>query len=103
MPDRLEQLQKLLEAEPGDVDLLYMIALEHAKAGHPAEAIAWLDKVITQDPHYHYAYYQKAQHLCRQFRTQEAKAVLDEGLKLAAADGNEKARSELAQLRQTIV
>jgi tetratricopeptide (TPR) repeat protein len=61
----LEQLQKLLAAEPDDPFLLYGMAQEHARAGNHAEALAWYDRCLAADPRYAYAYFHKA-------RSQEA-------------------------------
>ena len=99
MPNRLEQLQKLLAADPEDADVPYMIALEHAKAGDPAEAVTWLDKALLIDPGYHYAYYQKAKMLSEQGEDDDALAAVDAGIARASADCNAKAVGELQELR----
>jgi tetratricopeptide (TPR) repeat protein len=61
----LEQLHRLLAADPGDPFLLYGVAQEHAKAGNHAEALTWYDRCLGADPRYAYAYFHKA-------RSQEA-------------------------------
>ena len=96
---RLEQLAKLFEADPQDADLPYMIALEHGKAGDTDEALAWLDKAITLNAHYHYAYFQKAKLLDEDGEIDEAVAVLDQGIELATKAGDAKALGELQELR----
>ncbi|MEO0476273.1 MAG: hypothetical protein AAF085_09960 [Planctomycetota bacterium] len=102
MSDRLEQLQKLFEADPADADLPYMIALEHGKAGGTEEAIAWLDKTIALNAHYHYAYFQKAKLLDEDGEIDEAVAVLDQGIALATQAGDAKALGELQELRMVV-
>ena len=102
MPDRLAQLERLHAADPDDVDLRYMIALEHAKAGRADEAIAWLDRVLERDAHYHYAYYQKAKLLHSLGRDDEVDSVLALGISQAQGKADQKALSELQQLRQTM-
>ena len=57
--ERLQKLTKMLEREPNDPFLIYGLALEHKKLGNVQEAIKLLDRVITLDPGYCYAYYQK--------------------------------------------
>lgn len=99
MSDRLEQLHKLHAADPADADLPYMIALECAKADDPAEAITWLDKTLALDPHYHYAYFQKAKALEDDGETVDALAVLDEGIAKATQAGDAKALGELQELK----
>lgn len=99
MTDRLEQLQKLYDADRQDADLPYMIALEHGKAGDTAEALSWLDKAIALNANYHYAYFQKAKLLDEEGEIDEAVAVLDQGITLAAEVGDAKALGELQELR----
>ncbi len=102
MTDRLSKLQQLHDADPADTDLSYMIALEHAKAGDHDAAIQWLDKTLAQDPHYHYAYYQKARTYAAMNRHDEAKRVIETGLDRANAKGDVKAASELAGLLDSL-
>ena len=99
MSDRLEQLQKLLQADPQDADVPYMIALEHAKAGDPAAAADWLDKTLALDGSYHYAYFQKAKMLSELGEDDQALAAVDAGIAKASADGNAKAVGELEELK----
>ena len=99
MSGRLEQLQKLFEADPADADLPYMIALEHGKAGDTDEAIAWLDKTIALNAHYHYAYFQKAKLFDEDGEINQAVAVLDQGIELATKAGDTKALGELQELK----
>jgi len=99
MTERLEQLQKLHDADPNDADLPYMIALEHGKAGDTTTAIQWLDKTIALNAHYHYAYFQKAKMLDEEGEGADALVTLDEGIRLAREANNAKALSELEELR----
>ena len=102
MTDRLEQLEKLHAADPQDADLPYMIALEWAKSGDTAEAIAWLDKTIALNAHYHYAYFQKAKMLEEDGEGADALVTLDEGIRLATQAGDAKALGELQELRMMV-
>lgn len=102
MTQRLEQLLKFHDADPADADLPYMIALEHAKAGDSVQAIAWLDKTIALDAHYHYAYFQKAKALDTEGESDAALTVLDEGIVLATRVGDAKALGELQELKAII-
>src|SRR5690606_10197121 len=56
----IEQLQKLLQAEPDDTFLLYALAQEQAKSGNLGDAIATYDRVIALDPGHAYAWFHKA-------------------------------------------
>ncbi len=98
MTDRLEQLEKLLAADPDDADVTYMIAMEHAKAGDPAAVIDWLNKTLALDENYLYAYFQKAKAQSEQGHDDAAKATLQLGIGKATEHGDAKAQSELSEL-----
>lgn len=99
---RLEQLQKLHAADPGDADVCYMIAQEFGKGSEHASAIEWYDKCLESDAAYCYAYFFKAMALTELNRKPEAIGVLNAGVAKANEVGNAKAISELtALLEQT--
>lgn len=98
MSERIDQLRKLLEAEPDDVFCLYSLAQEHAKAGdHPA-AIDQYRRVIDLDPDYFYAYFHQARSLDAEDRREEAIGVLRTGLDRTKAAGDSKAETEIQAL-----
>jgi|TARA_R110000782_G_scaffold259836_7_gene350641 tetratricopeptide (TPR) repeat protein len=92
----IEQLTRLLEAEPNDPFLLYGVAQEHLKAGDLDAAVAWFDRTIAADPAHAYAYFHKARALETAERTEDAVATLREGVRVARAAGDQKALSELS-------
>ncbi len=92
----IEQLTRLLEAEPNDPFLLYGIAQEHMRLGDFDQAVAWFDRTIAADPAHAYAFFHKARALEAAERTAEAVATLREGVSVARAAGDQKAWSELA-------
>ncbi len=98
MPDRLEQLTKLHEADPRDPFCTYGIALEHAKADRHDEAIRWLDQTLTLDPQYCYAYFQKGRLFIERGDETVARDVLNQGIQAAVNAGDEHARNELSEL-----
>ena len=102
MSERLDQLGKLYEADPSDPFVTYGMALEHAKTHAYEQAVAWLDKTLQLDAHYCYAYYQKARILSEQGDDESARTVLDDGMAAAASDGDDHARSEMAELRESL-
>jgi tetratricopeptide (TPR) repeat protein len=93
---RIEQLQKLREADPTDADVPYMLAQEHAKEGDAGAAIDAFDACLELDPDYHYAYFHKAKVLEREGRTDEAASVLRDGFGRAQAAGHAKAVNEIS-------
>ncbi|MEQ8843736.1 MAG: tetratricopeptide repeat protein [Phycisphaerales bacterium] len=101
--DRIDQLEKMLAAEPGDTFVLYSLGQEHAKAGRHEEAIGFYEKCLEADAGEHYAYYHMARSLEAMGEAERAMAVLERGLERARADGNQKAAGELAQFRAELV
>lgn len=95
---RLEQLTKLLEADPRDAFVLYGIAQEHARAGRHAEAVEWFDRCIDADAAYCYAYYHKAKSLEAAGNPEHAAHTLRTGLAAARRAGDHKAASEMQAL-----
>lgn len=92
----IEQLTRLLEAEPGDAFLMYGIAQEHLKLGDFRQAVAWFDRTIEADPTHAYAFFHKAKALEADGRPDEAVQTLRAGIGVARAAGDQKAWSELA-------
>jgi tetratricopeptide (TPR) repeat protein len=99
---RIEQLKKLLEADPNDAFCLYGLAQEHLKAGEPEEALRYFDRTIEADRTYTYAFYHKARALQALGRVREAQQVCTEGLAVAEGINDEKAISELRDLQQML-
>lgn len=91
----MEQLHKLLAADPTDADVMYMLAQEHARSGDHAGAVAWYDKCLATKPDYHYAYYHKAKSLEAAGDVDGALASLRNGQRLAMRAGDNKAANEL--------
>lgn len=98
----IDDLRKLINDSPEDAFLHYALAQELAKADRPEEALAAYDRVITIDPHYHYAYFHKAKVLEDQDRIGDAVAVLKTGLKIAQDDQEPKAASEIQVFLDTL-
>ena len=92
----IEQLEKLLAADPGDVFVLYGLAQEHAKLGDTARAVDYYDRALAADPHYCYAYFHKAKALEAAGRVPEAVAALKAGLTVARKAGDQQAIGEIS-------
>ena len=82
MPDKLPQLQAMLEKQPNDPFLLYAIALEHKKANDAEKALIFLDRTIAAfaDPNYCYAYFQRGQVCEMSGDLDAAKRAYNEGI-----------------------
>jgi tetratricopeptide (TPR) repeat protein len=94
----IEQLEKLLAAEPDDPFVLYGLANEYAKARRTDLAVEFFDRCLAADPAYCYAYYHKARALDAAGRHEQALAAINAGLAAAKQAGDGHAASELQSL-----
>jgi tetratricopeptide (TPR) repeat protein len=95
---RLEQLEKLLEAEPNDVFLNFGLAMELAKGGRYQESLASFSRVVELDPDYVAAYFHKGKTLLAMGEKQAAKEALEIGVERAEAVGDRHAKTEMEEL-----
>ena len=93
--DRLAQLETLLLEDPKDPFLHYAIALEYASRGNKNEAIARIEKLITDKPDYLGAYYQLGQLYEQTQQNEKAITTYRTGTTLAQKSGNKKTLGEL--------
>lgn len=96
MPSR-EQIERLLAQEPDDVFLNFGLAMELAKTD-AAAALQRFDRVVSLDPDYTAAYYQKGRLLLGLSRSEEARAVLSAGVQAAVRSGDDHAEHEMREL-----
>jgi len=94
---RLEQLEKMLKTDPGDVFLNFALAMEYARAGRTEEAIAQFVRVTELDPKYVPAYFQRGNFLVSIGRKDEARTAFSEGMKIAADIGDTHAAAEMSE------
>jgi tetratricopeptide (TPR) repeat protein len=97
--DRLAQLMKLHQADPADPFCTYGIALEHAKGSRYDEALTWLDRTLTIDPGYCYAYFQKAKALSAKGDEPGARQVLETGIATATRIGTAESLHAAEEMR----
>jgi len=94
----LEQLEKLLAADPEDAFVLYGLAQEHAKRGDLVRAVEFYDRCLAVDPAYCYAYFHKARAQQTQGKGAEAVSTVKAGLARAQVLGDSHAAAELSGL-----
>lgn len=97
---RREKLQQMLQDSPDDAFLLYGLAMEHQSSEEWDDALATLDRVVTVDPDYVPAYFQKGQILARLERTEEARSSLQSGIAVARKVGDDHAVGEMTEFLQ---
>lgn len=95
---RKQRLEEMLAEAPDDIELRYMLAMEHVSAGDDEGAVRHFAEVMRRDPDYPPAYHQAGRALLRLGRIEEAKAVLQKGIAAARKQGNEHAAGEMTEL-----
>ncbi|CAN5155778.1 hypothetical protein BH09BAC5_BH09BAC5_19380 [soil metagenome] len=100
--ERLQQLQELLREDPHDSFLQYGIALEYAKMGNVPEAIARIEKLLSEKPDYLGAYYQLGQYYEVEDNNEEAIDTYQKGILLAQKTGDQKTFRELREALQQL-
>jgi tetratricopeptide (TPR) repeat protein len=92
----IQQLQRLLAADPADTFVLYAMAIELAKVGKHEEALAFFDRCIAADKLYCYAYFHKGRSLEALGRRDDLQTTLTAGVQAAREAGDGKALSEIS-------
>ncbi len=92
---RLEKLQRLLDADPGDSFTRYALALEYLSREDAEAGMTLLRETIEGDPAYVPAYQMLGQQLARRGEAEEAADVLRRGIDVARAAGETHAASEM--------
>jgi len=99
---RKQQILEMLEAEPNDPELRYMLAMEHVSEGNDLEASRCFEELTAVAPNYVPAYHTGARTLARLNHVAEAKALLNHGIPIAFAQGNSHAAGEMQELLDSL-
>jgi hypothetical protein len=102
MKSRKEQIEEMLAADPNDVELRYMLAMEHASAGDDEGAARCFAELIERAADYPPGYHQGARTLVRLNRVSEACALLERGIPAALRQGNQHAAGEMQELLDSL-
>lgn len=97
MQDRLEQLQRFAEEHPEDPFPRYALALEHRRRGDTEAALDCFDALRRDFPEYLPQYLMHGQILEAAGRVEEARAAYEQGIALAARQGEAHAQTELEE------
>ena len=62
---RLEQITAMLQDEPNDPELRYMLAMEHVSGGNDAEAVRCFEELMRRCPDYPPGFHMAARALLR--------------------------------------
>ncbi len=102
MSPRVEQILKMLEAEPHDSFLNYALAMEHSSTGDVHMAVKLIEGVISRDPEYLGAYLTLGNLYERQGEPDKAKGAYQNGISIATKQNNRKALGELNEALQLL-
>jgi predicted Zn-dependent protease len=93
--ERISTLNEILFQDPNNAFARYGLAMELANSGHTNQALAEFDKLLAANPDYAAGYFMAAQTLVKVERTDEAKAMLQNGIAAAQRKGDSHAASEM--------
>jgi tetratricopeptide (TPR) repeat protein len=93
--NRLEMLKQMLEQNPQNSFAHYGLAMEYANTGQLDEAVGAFRSLIETDQSYVAAYYHGGQALEKLGRTQEARAMYEQGIEASTRKGDLHTRSEI--------
>jgi Flp pilus assembly protein TadD len=102
MTSRKEQIEAMLRDMPDDVELRYMLAMEHISAGDDTGAVAVFRDIIARAPDYPPAYHMAGRTLQRLGRLDEARSLLNDGIPRALKQGNSHAAGEMQELLESL-
>jgi tetratricopeptide (TPR) repeat protein len=97
MPDetRVAALKEILAAKPDDAFARYALGLEYSGSGETDAALAEFRQLLAAHPDYTNGYFMAAQALAQAERTEEARAMLRQGIDCARRTRNQHALSEM--------
>lgn len=99
---RREKLQQMLQENPDDAFLLYGLAMEEQSVEDWDSALAGFDRVLSVDPDYVAAYFQKGQILARLDRIEEARRALEAGIDVGRRVGDAHAVGEMTAFLESL-
>ncbi|MEP2669233.1 MAG: tetratricopeptide repeat protein [Cyclobacteriaceae bacterium] len=99
--ERIKLLEKFIAEDPEDSFSRYALALEFSH-DDPKKATAILLELVKKKPDYVPTYYQTGLLLLDQNRLEEAKIILEQGIKTARLQNEHKAATELKQLLEEL-
>jgi cytochrome c-type biogenesis protein CcmH/NrfG len=104
MPEksRKQQILDMLQDEPNDPELRYMLAMEYVSEGNDAEAARTFEKLIAAAPNYAPGYHMGARTMARLNHIAEARAILERGIPIAFGQGNTHAAGEMQELLESL-
>jgi tetratricopeptide (TPR) repeat protein len=92
---RVAALKEILAAKPDDAFARYALGLEYSGSGATDAALIEFQHLLAAHPDYTNGYFMAAQTMARAERTEEARAMLRQGIECARRTGNQHALAEM--------
>lgn len=99
---RLNKLEAMLNEDPNDQLLKYMLALELDKASDHDRSLKLLAELMNADPPYVPAFLMAGRQHVAIGQSEQARAVWQAGIDAAARQNNEHAASEMTEFLQQL-
>lgn len=99
---RLEKIRQMLIAEPRDLFLRYALAMELDSSGQPEESLMAYHELMRDQPAHVPSFFRAGQLLIRMGRIDEAKSLLEKGIRHALDQGDTHASGEMNELLESI-
>jgi tetratricopeptide (TPR) repeat protein len=93
--NRLEILKQIVEQDANNNFAQYGLAMEYAKAGDLARAVAEFSALVENNPNYVAAYFHGGQTLEKLGKIDEAKEFYEKGIAAATRTGDQHTRAEI--------
>lgn len=97
--DRVQQLIRFVQEEPGDPFNVYALAMEFI-AEQPQQARTYFDQLLSEHPDYLPTYYHAADLYAQADERDRAAELYEKGIALARAQNNPKTLLELQRAQQ---
>lgn len=97
-----EQVRSMLETDPEDVFVRYMLAMALVSEDEPTAAINEFDEILSRDPDHVPAHFQKGQLLAREGEIDQARQTLQQGIVVARRVGDQHALGEMTEFLETL-
>ena len=99
---REESLKAILSQDPNHAFARYGLAMEYANSGQTDQALDEFRILLSSNPDYAAGYFMAAQTLVKADRVEEAREMLQNGIRAAARQGDSHAQSEMQGMLEEI-
>jgi hypothetical protein len=99
---RREKIEAMLVEDPTDTFLRYSFAMELDKESRHEESLATFGQLTKEVPPYIPAFFMAGQQLARLGRTEEARAILRDGIEQARMQGDAHAAGEMSEFLASV-